>query len=188
MRDTTGDIINLDEFVYSNLVQQFDIEDMEVLNAEKKLTDVREALSSGYFVECVTLGSNGIHEYILGSEQPGYLAFRNLQEVAAFLHRSVEEILLSDFYKQVYYLLANNVMDGKLVLPTVFIDKMLYEDRGNSVCIGDTKIPVNTKNRKEMHDLNVKMMSGVSLHIDNMSYYDKTLKLSYGKVFLVFVR
>lgn len=185
---TTGDIINLDEFVYSNLVQQFNIEDMEVLDAGKKLTDVREALSNGYFVECVTLDSNGVHEYILGNEQPGYSAFRNLQEVVAFLHRSIEEILLSDFHKQVYYLLANYVMNGKLILPTVFIDKMLYEDKGNSVCMGNTIIPVNAKNKKELHDLNVKMMNGSPLHIDKVSYYDKTLKLAYGKVFLVFVR
>lgn len=188
LRSITGDIINLDEFVYSNLVQQFSIEDMEVLNAGKRLTDVREALSNGYFVECVTLNNEGIHEYILGNEQPGYLAFRNLQEVAAFLHRSVEEILLSDFHKQIYYLLANYVMNGKLILPTVFIDKMLYEDNGNSVCMGNTTIPVNAKNKKELYDLNVKMLNGSSLHIDKVSYYNKTLKLTYGKIFLVFVR
>lgn len=184
----TGEIVNLQQFVFGEDTQAFRIENFAVYNTESNITNIKQALSDGYVTECVVQKEDGIHSYILGHEQSGYIAFRSFLEAAEFLHRPANEIMQSSFLSQVYYVLGNYVMNKRFIAPTVFLDNSLFSENGNKVSAGSLMFTLSKENLVERENVKITLMSGDKLEIPKVSYFVRQIRQPYGTTRVIFVR
>ena len=170
-------ILNLDSFVYSNSISVVDIDDTAVFKTVNSITEIKDVLEAGYLLETVDVQSDNIRSFITGSEQPGYVAIRNQNEMISFLSKTKSDIENSEFLKQVYYILGNYVMSKKLVYPTVFISSTYFSlsDDERYLNIGSRNIKVTKSNLNEATDKNITLLSKERIHLDKVLYYSKPL-------------
>lgn len=183
-----GEIVNLQQFVFGDNMAAIQLDDFSVYDTSANLVSIKQALQDGYVTECVVQKADGIHSYVLGHEQTGYIAFRNLLEVVEFLHRPAEELEQSCFLSQVYYILGNCIIKKKFSAPMVFLDKSLFEEKGNTITAGSLSFSVTKRNLTEASEVGITIFNGERLHLGRVSYYSKQMTEPFSNTRLIFVR
>lgn len=169
------EILELDSFVYSNTVKQFDLNDYETFESVDRVTPIREALNAGHLMDYISAADSLMEHYNLGKEQPGYLAIKTENDAIQFLCRTAQSITTS-FYKQIYHIVGNYIMQGKMQYPSVFLSNELFTVGAKEISIGSLSVPITKRNHVSRDTFTMTLLSKEEIVVDKLSYYQKKVK------------
>lgn len=182
-----GEISNLEEFVYGTVGSTPNTKNFSAF-IEKNYIDVDSALRLNCFTDTVILHEDGTFTpYLVNHEQPGFKAFHSAMDLINFLNMDTNVLMSSDFYKQIYYVMANAMMKKKIVFPTIFISENFFKLDGKQIIVGNMQIPVTKRNLVQLENVSVTTLSQIRIEIPKIKHYSKKITTQGAPLNLYFI-
>lgn len=182
LSDDMLDIVDLDMFVYNIESEHFKLEDYDCFKKQDKRISIADSIESGILLDTVLLQDDRMSSYFLGSEQKGYVSFRNFVEVLTFLQKDYSSVTADPFLAQVYYILGNYVIKRNMLLPTIFLSSELFYKKDKELIIGSLHVPITKRNCIVQEEVTIRTLQQKTIQISRVEYFNKKLKLDYGTV------